>query len=230
MKIVLKTRGRFNNSPQIYTDYNTHQSDLFQESDHWSCLSEHSLFDAIWYRHILHRDQLCKVCQAVNILDFLTEFGAVKRRARVRIWQPVPGSLCLVVKATSDLMKGLVSARRVRINQEGWTMIRDFRFFLNLCRIHGERSCETSWSPQRLTCGRSAGSIFAASWQTASSSGTWPRSNRWSCSSRPPAAPGCRWHTCGTKIPLAPLLKWWDHKVRDAERNTHLNKLSMMYR
>lgn len=40
----------------------------------------HLLFDTIWYGHILHRNQLCKVCQAVHILDFLTEFGAVKRR------------------------------------------------------------------------------------------------------------------------------------------------------
>lgn len=30
------------------------------------------------------------------------------------------------------LINGLVTARRVRINHEGWTMIRDFRFFRNL--------------------------------------------------------------------------------------------------
>lgn len=30
------------------------------------------------------------------------------------------------------LINGLVTARSVRINQEGWTMIRDFRFFRNL--------------------------------------------------------------------------------------------------
>lgn len=29
-------------------------------------------------------------------------------------------------------MKGFVSANRVRINQEGWTIIKDFKFFLNL--------------------------------------------------------------------------------------------------
>lgn len=230
LKIILKTWGRFSNSPQIYTHYSTDQSDLFQESGHWLCLSLHSLFDAIWYWNILHRDQLCKVCQAVNILDFLTEFGAVERWVRVRIWRHEPGFLCWVVKATSDLMKGFVSARRVRINQEGCTMIRDFRFFLNLCRIHGERSCQTWGTPQQLTSGRSAGSIFSASSRWASSSATWPRSSRRSCSSRPPEAPGSRWRTCGGKIPLAPLLQHRDHKVRDAQRNTHLNKLSMRYR
>lgn len=215
LKIILRTWGRFNNSPQIYTDYNTDQSDLFQESDRWWCLSEHSLFDAIWYWHILHRDQLCKVSQAVNILDFLTEFGAVKRRVRVRIWRHVPGSLCSVVKTTSDLMKGFVSAKRVRINQEGWTIIRDFRFFLNLCRIHGERSWQTSSTPQRLTSGRSAGSISSASSRSASSSETWLRSSRRSCSSRPPAAPGCRWRTCGGKIPLAPLLQHQSETLKE---------------
>lgn len=44
---------------------------------------------------------------------------------------------------TSDLMKGFVSARRVRINQEGCTIIRDFRFFLNLCG-NGGGSCQIS--------------------------------------------------------------------------------------
>lgn len=111
------------------------------------CWSEDSLFDAIWYWHILHRDQLCQVGQAVNILDFLTEFGAVKRREMVKIWRRVLASLNRVVTVTSDLMKGLVSARRVRMNQEGWTIIRDFRFFLNL-RRNGDTSCQSSaWPP-----------------------------------------------------------------------------------
>lgn len=38
------------------------------------------LFDTIWYGHILHWNQRCQVCQAVHILDFLTEFGAVKKK------------------------------------------------------------------------------------------------------------------------------------------------------
>lgn len=39
-----------------------------------------------------------------------------------------------IIEMTSDtdLMKGFVSASRVRINQEGWTIIKDFKFFLNL--------------------------------------------------------------------------------------------------
>ena len=32
----------------------------------------------------------------------------------------------------ADLMNGLVRARSVRINQEGWTIIKDFKFFRNL--------------------------------------------------------------------------------------------------
>lgn len=38
-------------------------------------------------------------------------------------------------------MKGFVSANRVRINQEGWTIIKDFKFFLNLCK-KSEKSCQ----------------------------------------------------------------------------------------
>uniref|UniRef100_A0A0E9XI77 Uncharacterized protein n=1 Tax=Anguilla anguilla TaxID=7936 RepID=A0A0E9XI77_ANGAN len=34
-----------------------------------------------------------------------------------------------------ELMKGLVMARTVRMNQEGWTMIKAFRFFRNLRSI-----------------------------------------------------------------------------------------------
>lgn len=33
----------------------------------------------------------------------------------------------------SYLMKGREMASTVRMNQDGWTMIRDFRFFRNLC-------------------------------------------------------------------------------------------------
>lgn len=36
------------------------------------------------------------------------------------------------LKHYNYLMKGFVIASRVRINQEGWTIIRDFKFFLNL--------------------------------------------------------------------------------------------------
>ena len=32
----------------------------------------------------------------------------------------------------ADLMNGLVRARSVRMNQEGWTIIKDFKFFRNL--------------------------------------------------------------------------------------------------
>lgn len=34
--------------------------------------------------------------------------------------------------SNADLIKGFVSASRVRINQDGWTIIKDFKFFLNL--------------------------------------------------------------------------------------------------
>lgn len=40
------------------------------------------LFDTIWYRHILHWNQLCQFCQTVHILDFLTKLGAVKRKRK----------------------------------------------------------------------------------------------------------------------------------------------------
>lgn len=51
------------------------------------CLSgAHLLFDTIWYGHILHWDELRKICQAEHILDFLTEFRAVKKKGgNVRI-------------------------------------------------------------------------------------------------------------------------------------------------
>lgn len=32
----------------------------------------------------------------------------------------------------ADLMNGLVRARSVRMNQEGWTIIKDFKFLRNL--------------------------------------------------------------------------------------------------
>lgn len=38
----------------------------------------------------------------------------------------------IAMTSNTNLIKGFVSANRVRINQEGWTMIKDFKFFLNL--------------------------------------------------------------------------------------------------
>ena len=37
-------------------------------------------------------------------------------------------------------MKGFVSASRVRINQDGWTIIKDFKFFLNLYKKRREET------------------------------------------------------------------------------------------
>ena len=42
---------------------------------------------------------------------------------------PVCVSVCVCVWY---LMKGLVTAKMVLMNQDGWTMMKDFRFFLSL--------------------------------------------------------------------------------------------------
>jgi len=91
------------------------------------------LLDTIWYGHILHWNQFCQVCQAEHILDFLSKFGAVKRSKQNQ--NVIGEDLHFIILATliiSYLMKGFVSASRVRINQEGWTIIKDFKFFRNL--------------------------------------------------------------------------------------------------
>lgn len=48
-----------------------------------------------------------------------------------------------VVASLSHLMKGREMASTVRMNHEGWTMIKDFRFFRNLCGA----AKEARWAP-----------------------------------------------------------------------------------
>lgn len=108
------------------------------------CLSgSYLLFDTVWYWHILHWNYLCKFTQAVYILDFLTEFGAVKRSRKCqnqKLSEISINEIDIEITSNTNLMKGFVSASRVRINQEGWTIIKDFKFFLNLHKKN-ERSC-----------------------------------------------------------------------------------------
>ena len=56
-------------------------------------------------------------------------------------WQPrwVSG-----LRSRSHLMKGREMARTVRMNQDGWTMIKDFRFFRSLCG-EAERAIWAPW-------------------------------------------------------------------------------------
>ena len=49
-------------------------------------------------------------------------------------------------------MKGREMARTVRMNQDGWTMIKDFRFFRSLC---GEAE-RTIWAPWGKSPGEGA--------------------------------------------------------------------------
>ena len=48
-----------------------------------------------------------------------------------------------VAASPSHLMKGREMASTVRMNHEGWTMIKDFRFFRNLCGA----AKEARWAP-----------------------------------------------------------------------------------
>ena len=43
-------------------------------------------------------------------------------------------TLAVIKHLSAYLINGLVMARRVRMNQDGWTMIKDLRFFLNLSK------------------------------------------------------------------------------------------------
>lgn len=173
----------------------------------------HLLFDAVGYWHVLHRHQRLQLCQTVHKFDLLTELGAVDGGAKMIRNRGSEGVHTADVSGHTHLMKGLVSASRVRINQEGWTMIRDFRFFRNLRRQREELKhpgasfdCPVDWI-DRLTCGQSADSTCAASRRSASFYGTSPRLNTQSCSSRPPGAPACRSRTWRESV--EPSLRLW---------------------
>lgn len=59
-----------------------------------------------------------------------------------RVFTPAAGAT-----RHTHLMNGLVSASRVRMNQEGWTMIKDFRFFRNLRAHRKEVKHQAASSP-----------------------------------------------------------------------------------
>lgn len=51
----------------------------------------------------------------------------------------------------ADLMNGLVRARSVRMNQEGWTIIKDFKFLRNLSfdqenKVSSAEQCSFYWA------------------------------------------------------------------------------------
>lgn len=118
------------------------------------------------------------------------------------------------------LMKGLVNASRVRINQEGWTIIKDFRFFLNLIKTNRFVADDTtmfnndtlkhfilSLQGVILTFCQSADNTFWASQLSASFSERSHRLNTLSYSFRRPTVPVCQWHICSRGLQLANSFK-----------------------
>lgn len=145
-------------------------------------------------------------------------------------------------------MKGFVIASRVRINQEGWTIINDLRFFRSLYEenhnaIRPFKLQSPNWTNRNnistllritvfselcwITSYRSAGSTFWASRQSASFSETLPHLNTQSYNSLQPAVPVCQWHTWKRNHSLPKHFIMLTLRV--IHTDSHLNKLSMMY-
>lgn len=116
-------------------------------------------------------------------------------------------SLSLVTINFFYLIKGLVMARIVLINHEGWTIIKDFRFFrslkadfevvvvvVGLFVFFNQTFMILHYKLAATSC-QSSGSTSSASRGQASSCEEWPRSGRRSCSPPLPSAPTCWSHT-----------------------------------